>query len=92
LKKLLNDGGQNIVVEMVVIAFTKRSCRLGVGFFQYLIRKIPASKKFILEACEKVMRDGKKIRGAQMKQLEKLKNGILKRKGNFGKREDKVGV
>jgi hypothetical protein len=73
---------------MIEIVFTKRNCKLNVGFFQYIIRKIPASKQIILLACEQIINNKKKIRKAQLKQLEKLKNIILKHQQTLIKKEN----
>jgi hypothetical protein len=60
---------------MVEKVFTKRNCKLNITFFQFLSRKLPGSKKIILESCEK-LKESKKMRPAQMKQLDKLVNKV----------------
>jgi hypothetical protein len=51
------------------------------------MRKVPASKRMILGACEKVA-GSKKVRSAQMRQLEKLKGKLIKNKPNKIKKEE----
>lgn len=64
---------------MVEKVFTKRNCKLNVAFFQYLCRKIPATKSIILEKCNE-LKEGKKLRPAQLKQIDKLRSKISKHK------------
>jgi hypothetical protein len=64
---------------MLEKVFTKRNCKLNIVFFQFLSRKIPATKKIILECCEQ-LKGKKNMRPAQLKQLEKLKNKVRKLK------------
>lgn len=63
---------------MVEIVFLKRNCKLNVLFFQFLIRKLPATKNIIIQACNNVSKKGK-LRPAQLKQLNKLKSKITKK-------------
>ena len=40
---------------MLEKVFTKRNCKLNIVFFQFLSRKIPATKKIILDQNYKVI-------------------------------------
>lgn len=86
LKRVLTEGGQQVVEEMLEKVITKRNCKINVTFFQFLVRKIPATKQIIYQACEKLSKDSK-LRPAQTKQLEKLKSKLGKNKVAVKKEE-----
>lgn len=86
LKRVLTEGGQQVVEEMLEKVITKRNCKINVIFFQFLVRKIPATKQIIYKACEKLSKDSK-LRPAQTKQLEKLKSKLGKNKVAVKKEE-----
>jgi hypothetical protein len=70
---------------MVEKLFTKRNCKLNITFFQFLSRKLHGSKKIILQSCQKI-KESKKMRPAQMKQLDKLVNKVTKIKQDVVKK------
>lgn len=78
LKKVIGEQGETVIGEMMDKVFTKRNAKLNVNFFQFLARKIPASKKIILQNCTRLQQD--KLRPAQLKQVQKLHNIISKQK------------
>lgn len=73
---------------MIQKVFTKRSCKLNVTFFQFLARKIPMTKKIILNYCNALSSNkDKKLRPAQIKQIDKLKSKVSKQKIESVKKE-----
>ena len=82
LRKIKSDdeNAMNKIVEEMLESFVlKRKCKLNVGFFINLIKKIPALRQIVVGKGTE-LKLNESVRPAQLRVLEKLLNILVKTK------------
>lgn len=67
-----------MIQEMLEIFLTKRKCKLSLGFWSFILKRLPQLKQAIIEKLL-IVEENLTLRAAQERVLQKLKNLVIKR-------------